>query len=89
VKKHVEWSEPVCFSVVDIGLSLLIVETISSTKRRKLTEPIRISMVDVGFYLLIVEDTSSPETKVLKELEVANIVLLRFAFGSRVGIGCM
>jgi hypothetical protein len=54
-----------------------------------LTELIRISMVNIGLSVLIVEDTSSPERKMLKELEVANIILLRFAFGSRVGIGCM
>jgi hypothetical protein len=71
--------------MVDIGLSLLLVEDTSSTKRRMPTELIRISMVNIGVFLLIVGDTSSPERKMLKGLiriSVGNTILLRFVFDS-------
>jgi hypothetical protein len=71
--------------MVDIGLSLLLVEDTSSTKRRMPTELIRISMVNIGVFLLIVEDTSSTRRRMFTELiriSVGDIILLRFAFDS-------
>jgi hypothetical protein len=71
--------------MVDIGLSLLLVEDTSSTKRRMPTELIRISMVNIGVFLLIVEDTSSRRRRIFTELiriSVGDIILLRFLFDS-------